>query len=39
MLKLRNLFVYPRVRVISVEPLDAGRRAVRLSVPGLVCAW
>jgi acetyltransferase len=29
----------PRVRVISVEPLGAGRRAVRLRVPGLVCAW
>jgi len=37
MLKLRNLFVYPRARVTSVEPLGDRRLAVRLSVPGMVC--
>lgn len=37
MLKPRNLFVYPRARVTSVEPLSDRQQAVRLIVPGMVC--
>lgn len=37
MLKLRNLFVYPKAHVASLESLGEGRQAVRLRVPGMVC--
>ena len=35
--KARNLFVYPRPRVVAIEPADYGRQIVRLEVPGMVC--
>jgi hypothetical protein len=36
-IKPGNLFVYPRAKVISLEPAAGGRQTVEIDVSGMVC--
>jgi hypothetical protein len=36
-IKPGNLFVYPRAKVISLEPVVGGRQTVQIDISGMVC--
>ncbi|MFQ6019744.1 MAG: hypothetical protein ACE5KW_03210 [Dehalococcoidia bacterium] len=36
-IKPGSLFVYPRARVISVEPSTGGQQTVQIDISGMVC--